>query len=182
MSSIFINLAFILAPEEASAAHGGFDWLTVAKLVNLAIFIGVIIYFLRRPVSESLRVRRENIRRDLMRAQEERDAALAKLREVDARLSNLDAEVEAIRAQARKEAAEERQRIERSTEEDVRRLSEQAQREIESAAKVARQDLRRYVAEQSVRLAEEMIRAQMRPEDDARLVREYVDDLGGVKH
>ncbi len=63
----------------------------------------------------------------------------------------------------------------------MRKLREQARREIESAAKAARAGLREYAAEQSVRLAEEMIRRDMRPEDDERLVRGYVDELGGIK-
>lgn len=157
------------------------DLSTFARLFNLALFVGVMVYFLRRPLGEALRARRENIRRDLMRAQEERDAALAKLEEVDARLAMLEGEVETVRAQAEREAAAERERIERSAEEDSRKLREQAQREIESAGKAAKQELRRYAAEQSVKLAEEMIRAGMRPEDDARLVRAYVEDLGGMK-
>ena len=41
--------------------------------------------------------------------------------------------------------------------------------------------MRAFAAEQSVRLAEELIRREMRPEDDARLVSEYVEDLGGVR-
>ncbi|MCA1850712.1 MAG: ATP synthase F0 subunit B [Acidobacteria bacterium] len=152
------------------------------KFLNLFLFIGVLVYFLRRPLSESLVARRETIRRDLMRAQEERNAAQAKLEEVEARPARLNAEVEAVRAQAQREAAAERERIERTTEEEMRKLREQAQREIESAGKLARQELRRQAAEESVRLAEEIIRRDMRPEDDARLVGEYVEELGGIRH
>jgi F0F1-type ATP synthase membrane subunit b/b' len=151
------------------------------KFLNLFLFIGVLVYFLRRPLSESLVARREAIRRDLMRAQDERNAAQAKLQEVEARLARLNAEVEAVRAQAQQEAAAERERIERATEEEMRKLREQARREIESAGKLARQELRRRAAEESVRLAEEMIRRDMRPEDDARLVGEYVEELGGIR-
>jgi ATP synthase F0 subunit b len=154
---------------------------TVAKLLNLILFLGALYFLLRKPLTEAFRTRREGIRQELMRAQEERNAALAKLEEVEGRLSRLDAEVEAIRAQAQKEAAEERARIERATEDDIRKLREQAQREIESASKAARAELRAYTAEQSVRLAEEMIRKDIRPEDDARLIDEYVEELGGVR-
>lgn len=152
---------------------------TLARLINLLLFVGLMYFLLRRPLGEAFRARREGIRRDLLRAEEERRAAVAKLEEVEGRLARLGAEVEAIREQARREAAEERERIERTTEEEVRKIREQARREIESAAKAARAELRAYTAEQSVRLAEELIRSEIRPEDDAHLVSEYVEELGG---
>jgi F-type H+-transporting ATPase subunit b len=152
----------------------------LAKVVNLLLFAGVMYFVLRRPLGEAFRGRQEGIRRDLMRAEEERSAAVAKLQEVEGRLARLDSEVEAIREQAQREAAEERARIERAAEEEARKIREQARREIENASKAARAELRAYAAEQSVRLAEEMIRSEIRPEDDAHLVREYVGELGGV--
>ncbi len=154
---------------------------TIAKIVNLLLFVGLMFYFLRRPIKEAFRARQESIRSELMRAEEERAAALAKLEEVEGRIARLDAEVETIRANAQKEAAEERARVERATEAEIRKIREQARREIESAAKAARAELRTFTAEQSVKLAEEMIRRDIRPEDDAHLAREYVEDLGGVR-
>lgn len=153
---------------------------TLARLINLLLFAGLLYYFLRRPIKEAFGARQESIRNELMRAEEERDAAVAKLKEVEGRLARLDEEVEAVRANAQREAAEERARVERATEEEVRKIREQARREIESASKAARAELRAFAAEQSVRLAEEMIRRDIRPEDDAHLVREYVGELGGV--
>lgn len=170
-----------------AAAEGGRFWflnipgLEAWKIFNLLLFVGIILYFVRRPISDALKTRREGIRRDLMRAQEERDAALAKLEEVETRLARLDAEVETLRAQAQREAQEERLRIERATEDEIRKLGEQARREIEGASKVARMELRQFAAAESVKLAEEMIRGNLRPEDDVRLVNEYVEELGGIK-
>ena len=154
---------------------------TIAKLVNLLLFIGLMLYFLRRPISEAFRARQQGIRSELMRAEEERAAAEAQLEEVKGRLARLDTEVEAIRANAQKEAAEERARVERATEAEIRKIREQARREIESASKAARAELRTFTAEQSVKLAEELIRRDIRPEDDAHLAREYVEELGGVR-
>lgn len=152
------------------------------KFVNLAIFVGLMIFILTRKVNlgEAFRNRRENIKNELARAQQERDAAVAKLKEVEARLALLDAEVAEISERSKREAAEERARIARATETEVAKLSEQAQREIESAGKTARHELRRYSADQSVRLAEEMIRREMKPEDDARLIESNIRELGGA--
>ena len=154
---------------------------TIAKLVNLLLFVGLMVYFLRRPIMGAFRGRQESIRTELMRAEEERAAAEARLAEVEGRLARLDAEVEAIRANAQKEAEEERARVKRATEAEIIKIREQARREIESASKAARSELRMFTAEQSVRLAEDMIRRDIRPEDDAHLAREYVEELGGVR-
>jgi F-type H+-transporting ATPase subunit b len=176
-------IAFIsLADESSHVSWWNYPGWEAWKFFNLLIFVVALVYFLRRPINESLAARREAIRRELMRAQEERASAVAKLKEVEARLARLDSEVEAIRAQTQKEAAEERERMARLTEEELRKLREQAQREIEGAGKAARQELRRYAAEQSVVLAEELIRGEMRAEDDARLMGDYVESLGGVGH
>jgi F-type H+-transporting ATPase subunit b len=174
-------LTTIFAPAEGEST----PWWNIPSFelwrwVNLIIFVYLFYRILRRPVSEAMRARREGIRRDLMRAQEERNAALAKLEEVEQRLAKLDAEVASVREQSEREAAEERERIRKATEEETRKLREQAQREIESAGKAARQELREFAAEQSVQLAEEMIRRDIKPEDDARLVGLRIEELGGV--
>src|SRR5574341_735375 len=152
------------------------------KFVNLFVFVGALVYVLTRKVrlGDAFRARRESIKQELARAQQERDAAIAKLHEVEERLARLDSEVVAIQEQSRREAKEERERIAKSTEVEIAKLGEQAQREIESAGKTAKHDLRVYAAEMSVRLAEEIIRREMRPEDDARLVQRNIQELGGA--
>ena len=110
------NMFSLLTIYVAALAEGGSaPWwnkpsFEVWRWLNLLIFVYVFYRILRRPVSEAMRARREGIRRELMRAQEERNAALAKLEEVEARLAKLDAEVATVREQSQKEAAEERER------------------------------------------------------------------------
>ena len=174
LSPTFFSLAI-----EGDATWWNYPGFELWKFFNLFLFVGVIVFLLRRPIGEAMQARREGIRRELMRAQEERNAALAKLEDVEARLGRLDAEVLAVREQAIKDAALEKDRIARSTDEDAKKLRDQAVREIESAGKAARHELRRFTAEQSVRLAEEMIRRDIRLEDDAHLVDMSIDELGG---
>lgn len=177
-SNIFLLFAILADGETPWYNYPGWE---VWKFFNLILFIGALILLLRRPIGASLVARRDAIRQELIRAQEERNVALTKLEEVEARLARLDAEVETVRAQASREAAAERDSITRATAEETRRLREQAQREIESVGKIARQDLRRYAAEQSVRLAEDLIRRHIRSEDDTRLMNDYIGELGGIK-
>ena len=183
MFATLSTIIILLAQAETAAPHPWYNYpgFEAWKFINLFLFVGALIFLLRRPVGQSMRARRESIRKELMRAQEERNAALAKLEEVNARLARLDDEAAAVRTHAEQEAAQERERIARQTEEETRRLREQAQREIESAGKAARQELRRYAAEQSVELAEQLLRRDIRQDDDERLAREYITELGGVR-
>jgi len=53
-----------------------------------------------------------------------------------------------------------------------------ARREIEGAMRAARAELRAFVADHSVATAEGIIRKQIKPEDEQRIVAEYVGELG----
>ena len=155
------------------------------KFVNLLIFIVCALYLhsrFGRPIREALRSRGEGIKRELQRAREERDRALAKLAEVEARFANLDAEVGRIREKAQLEAEAEKQRIAAATEAEIAKTREQAKREIDSAGKTARHELRKFAAQESVRLAEELLKREMRPEDDLRLTALNVEELGRTRH
>jgi F0F1-type ATP synthase membrane subunit b/b' len=55
-----------------------------------------------------------------------------------------------------------------------------AEREIEGATKSALTELRAFVAEHSVEMAEGIIRREIRPEDDRRMLTEYIDDMREV--
>ena len=162
------------------------DWvnypgLELWKFVNLAIFVvGAFLLHRKfgRPIREALRSRGEGIKRELNRAREEKDQALAKLAELETRFANLDAEVETIRQRAKAEADAERKRINLATDEEISKIREQAKREIESAGKTARHELRRFAALESVRLAEEILKVEIGPDDDARLTSQSVQDLG----
>lgn len=147
------------------------------KFANLAIFTGVGIYILRKPISQALQARRGAIEQELISAQNERDQALARVAEADNRLSGLDEDVHKVQEQAREEATSERQRIAASTEREIEKLKQQAQREMETADKLARKELRQFLAERSVQMARESIRTQMRPEDDTALIRESIGEL-----
>ena len=147
------------------------------KFLNLAIFMLGAIYVLRKPISQALSSRRAAIQQELITAQEERDLAHARVAEADRLLGRLDDDVRTVEQQARDEAKSERQRIATSTEREIEKLKQQAQREIETAGKLARKELRQFLAQKSVQMARESIRTQMRPEDDAALIRQSIGEL-----
>jgi len=147
------------------------------KFFNLALFIAVGIYILRRPISAALATRREAIKQELVQAQETKARAVEKLAEADSQLSKLEMDVRTVHEQSRLEADAERQRVATAAAREVEKLKQQAQREMETADKVARKALRQYFAQKSVQVAREKVRTQMRPEDDRHLIEQSIDEL-----
>ena len=162
------------------AADGGwlnYPGLEAWKFVNLTIFIVLGIIFLRSKINQGLLARRGAIQQELVAAKTERDEALAKVAEADSLLSRLDDDVSTVHEQARQEAEQERQRLATGTEREIEKLKLQAQREIERADKLARKELRQYLAKRSIDLARESLRSRIRPEDDALLIKESIGEL-----
>jgi F-type H+-transporting ATPase subunit b len=176
----FTNFGFILDEAPRWWDYPGFElW----KFVNLFIFVSLMVYIMVRKarLGEAFRTRREGIKAELDKARTERDAALAKLKEVEERLAGLNDQLANIKERSQREAAEERERISLSTENEISKLTAQAQRDIENTAKAAKSELRRFTAEQSVRMAEELIKREMRPEDDVRLIGRNIEEMGAAR-
>lgn len=147
------------------------------KFINLAIFITALIIVLRSKINTALLARRESIQKELQAAQTEREQALAKLAEADGFLERLNDDVRRVNEQSRQEVEEERQRLAAGTEREMEKLKQQAQREIDRAGKLARKELREFLAKRSIELARESLRSQMRPEDDTLLIKENIGEL-----
>lgn len=150
------------------------------KFFNLIVFIIIMVKLLKRPLSEAFRTKRETIRAELIRAEEERQAALATLTTTEARLAQIESESTNIVERARLESESEKERLARETAEEIGKLRQQAASEIERAGQQVKKELRRFSAEESIRLAEERIRRDMSVEKDARLVKTNIQAIGGL--
>ena len=150
------------------------------KFINLAIFIGILVYLLRKPLSEKFKARRDAIRADLIRAEEEKKAALARLTAIEGRLAQLEQEKQAILERAKAESEDERRRLTEQTKAEMARLRAQADAEIARLGAQKMAELRRFTAEESIRLAEQRLRTQIGAETDSRLIKAGINEIGGL--
>jgi F-type H+-transporting ATPase subunit b len=182
--------SFILILAEGGKSSDGF-WHKVEpylnypgfeawKFFNLAIFVAIMVYLVKKPLSEAFKAKREAIRSELIKAEEERQAALAKLTSAEANLARVETESDEIVEKAKQEAKEEKSRIAREADEEANRLRQQAMSEIERKANQARAELRRFSAEESIRLAEEKIKKNIDAKKDAKLVKANIQSIGGL--
>ena len=150
------------------------------KFINLTIFVLVMIYLLKKPLSGAFKAKREAIRADLIKAEAEKQAALAQLTSAEAKLAALEQEKAAILQRAQDEAVAEKQRILAEAEAEAKRLRDQTEGELARLSQQTRAELRRLSAEESVRLAEQKLRSQINAEKDGRLVKASIDAIGGL--
>jgi len=180
-----LNLFVLFDGPEGGTPWWNYPGLELWKFINLLLFILCALYLHRRfgrPIKEGLRARGEAIKRELKRAREERDRALAKLAEVETRFATLDVEVSKVKERNAAEIEAERERIEANTEAELARMRDQAKREIESAGKTVRHELRQFAAQESVRRAEDILKKEIGPDEHARLTSRSIEELRGSAH
>jgi F-type H+-transporting ATPase subunit b len=173
--------ACLLAPEVALAAEGGSKWgawLTIGKVFNLGIVVFVLVWVARKPLKEFYAGRTVSIQEQLLQAQRAREEAEAKLAEIEQRMGHLDDELHQIRATAEQEAHQEYQRLIAEAERDAEKIIGRARQEIDGMMRAAQMDLKAHVAELSVQIAEQKIRAEITDEDRTRLFGNFVNQLG----
>ena len=177
----FIRPALFLAAEQAEAT-GFWKNPNIWRVLNLLVFVIFLIYILRNKVriGQVFNNRAASIVKELEQAKRDKQESQKRLAELEARLGRLDQEVSDIREQAERESAREAERIRQTAAADADKIKQTTQREIEGAMKAAKGELRAFVADQSVALAEVMIRREIRTEDNARMVNKFIDDLNEV--
>ncbi|MCS6805793.1 MAG: ATP synthase F0 subunit B [Acidobacteriota bacterium] len=153
----------------------------IPRLVNFTIFVAVLIYLLRKPASQFLKSRAEQILQALNQAARERETAKTKLREIESRLNRLSDEIEQIKANAAKEAAAQQERIKASTDMEIEKLRAFAEREIQSAMNAARQELKAFAATQAVEMARHLIQRNITDDDHHRLIKQFSQQLNEVQ-
>lgn len=141
----------------------------ISRAFNVAIFFGILYFLLRKPVQQFFTERFTRIRATLARAAREKEEAQARIRAIDERLAQLDSEVAKIKETSRQEVAAETERLNAQTQADIEKIRDTARREIEAAKHIALVELRQFAAGNAVARAEQMIRRELTPADDAAL-------------
>ena len=148
----------------------------VFVVLNFAIIAALLVLIMKSRLPAAFRGRTESIQEGIAEARKASEDAQRRLSDIESRLAKLDSEIAAMAAGAETEAQKEEARIQAGAEEDKRKIVEAAEQEIDAATRQARTELRAYVSELAVTLAEKRI--QVSTSTDQELVRVFVDQLG----
>ena len=176
-------LVALLATCAIAAEHGEepattpMDW--VWRFVNFFVIVGVLVYFLAKPVKGFLRKRIEDIEASLAEAKAAREESLKRLSEVQARLKDKDAEIQSLLKVAEHNGQKEKEDIVKESERVYQDILASARENIDSELIKAKDALRREAALMAVELAEKLVKENISKEDQARILEEYIAKVGG---
>jgi F-type H+-transporting ATPase subunit b len=178
----FFLTLFVFVPSSfaTEAEYGGntlMDW--VWRIVNFAILLIVLIKFLKKPLKEYLKQRKELIEKSIKEAQEAKELALKALSEVEERLKLKDKEVQEILASARSSGERERDRLMEEADRLKEKILEHAKINIDFEVKKAKQAIKDEAAAAAIKLAEEKIKSKITKDDQERLLKESLKLIEG---
>jgi len=182
--AVALGLAFAshALPQESPAtahtneAEQGDPWIWW-KWANFAILAAGLGYLIGKNVPPLFRKQSDEIKSALAESAKVKQEAADYAASVEARLANLQNEIQKLREDAHAEMTAESERIRRDTEHHVQRIREQSVQELDLMTRAAKDELRKYAAELAIGLAEERIRFRMNPEIQDRLANGFLRDL-----
>ena len=164
------------AEEHASKFLGLPLW--IWQLANLVLFLGVLLYFVARPLAAMFRQRQLDVEKRLTEAKALREEAAQLGAQVRERMSRLDSEIEEIRSRGRADGETERAALTERADREVERVRKEAEQEISRRLAAAKQELRKTAADLTAGVAHDVLAAQITDDDRRRLLEESVARLG----
>jgi F-type H+-transporting ATPase subunit b len=146
----------------------------IFEFINFAIIALAILIPLARIMPRVIRKRSETLKHDLATARKTTADANTRLSAVEAKLSKLDSEIAAIRAQVDEDSKHDEVRIKASIEEESGRIVAAAEQEIAVAAAQARRGLRHFAADLAIEQAAKQL--VLTPETDRALIAQFMGD------
>jgi F-type H+-transporting ATPase subunit b len=167
----------------ASEGEGGgslieINWTLGVQLISFLLLLVVLSKLLYRPVVAALEGRAYAIQQQLAEAQAAREEAQQALGAMEERIRVAQAEAQALRERALREAAELRERLSAEARQEATRLVEAAQAQVGQEVRRARAELRAEVGALATQIAERLVRKSLTDEDHQRLVREALARIG----
>lgn len=177
-ASLLLIPAVVLAAGGSHADSGVLLKDFLYRIFNFALMVGLLVYFVAKPIRNGLRARREAIEKMLADAQEARAAAEAKHREYSEKLAKATEEIAQIRVAIKREGELERDRILLSAREMATKIEQEAENKAAGLVTKARAELREEAARLAVNMAAELLQKQVNASDQQRLVDEYMQKVG----
>jgi F-type H+-transporting ATPase subunit b len=138
---------------------------------------GLLFYFLRKPAKEFFASRATLIRANIEEAKQRKEEAAKKYAEYEQRLKSIEGEMQGLITGLQKDGELERKRLLETAEQQAASLQSNSERMLQQELRKAKEDLKREAVGLAGQLAEDLIRQNLTPEDQGRLVGQYLEKM-----
>jgi F-type H+-transporting ATPase subunit b len=176
-TSFLLAAAPVLA-EESNPSPADSPTGQIFRWVNFAIVFGLIVYAFRKA-RPYFRSHTEEIAQKIAEGARAREAAEKQRSEAQAKLSGIEKDVAEMRADAKRGAEAEAERVRTLARTEADAIERAAQAEIAAAERAARIELKMLAAGMAVERAEALLRQELTPKAEAALFRTFVGELEG---
>jgi len=148
------------------------------RVLNFGLMVGLLVYFVSKPLKNALKARRDGIEQDLKLSEDAATAAETKYAEYDVKLTQAETEIDAIKVAIKEEAEKEKKRIIAEAHEMAEKIKVDAEKTAANEIAKARLTLQQDAAAMAVKIAEDVLKKAVNKEDQSRLVEEYKLKVG----
>jgi F-type H+-transporting ATPase subunit b len=174
-----LSAGLVLASGGGHEAGGG-ELLKdfIGRSVNFVLLVGLLGYFLRKPLADGLAGRRDKVTETLRQARQAREEAEGRASILARQLAESEERIAALAERMKQENEQERQKLL----EKARQMADGIRREAEASAareiERARRELRGEAVALAIELAEQRLREGLQAADQERLVEQYLKQVG----
>jgi F-type H+-transporting ATPase subunit b len=172
---MLVALPALAQEGEASPVDTPIGW--IFRWLNFAIVFGAIAYLAWKKGGPYFRAQAEEISRKIAEGARAREAAERQRQEVHAKRANIENEIAAMRAEAKRDTEAETMRLRTLAREEAEKIERAAQAEIAAAERTARMELKALAARMAVERAEVLLRKELTPKSEAALFQTFVQEL-----
>ena len=144
---------------------------------NLTLFVWLLARFVGRPIASFLEARREGIGHELEQARESLAEAESLRDEVNRRLTEVEREVEEMKARAERDGAAEAEQIASQAATDQERFLKRVEEEIRLRTAEARANLAEETAELTAKLTKQVLEKEITGDDRRRILDQSLSAL-----
>ena len=146
---LIFSMTIVLNASEGGEHH--FDWTGfLGKVLNSSVLIGVLIYFLRKPLIEMLSKKSVEIKNDIVVRESELKDHKNSLSGIQSRLDKIENEVAGMLDEARKNGEIEAERIKELAKLESERIIKNNRDEIDSRIESSIVELKKRIADMTI--------------------------------
>ncbi|WP_035587717.1 F0F1 ATP synthase subunit B family protein [Hippea jasoniae] len=177
MFKFILSLMFVFVPvlvfgADESGIEPNMGW----RMINFAIFVVVLWYFLRKPIVNYFKGRRESIVNELKEAESLKEEAEKLLKEAEEKINSLEEELKKIIETFESMAESEKQQIFKELEETLARIKASIEEEKNSILSRAKLELLRKMSKDAIENLKRKI-AQLSENEHRKINEKFIRSL-----